>query len=129
MGFARNRIVITVAAYLQSARKRFQHNLAEFKTLLDLTPFLNTPVRSLSWGSVGALIYALHCCMTRPAFPRRTDDWLDVVAKERMRQFVKHMNRERGTTILFDHHDLADVQKLCESALIIDQASCCMTAV
>jgi ABC-2 type transport system ATP-binding protein len=46
---------------------------------------------------------------------------LDVVAKERIRQFIKHINKEKGTTILLTTHDLADVQKLCDRVLIIDQ--------
>jgi ABC-2 type transport system ATP-binding protein len=45
---------------------------------------------------------------------------LDVVAKERMRQFIAHLNRQRGTTVLLTTHDLADVEKLCERVLIID---------
>ena len=46
---------------------------------------------------------------------------LDVVAKERIRTFIRHINRERGTTILLTTHDLADVQKLCDRILIIDR--------
>lgn len=102
--------------------KRFQHNLAEFKTLLDLTPFLNTPVRSLSLGQrMRADLCAALLHDPDLLFLDEPTIGLDVVAKERMRQFVKHMNRERGTTILLTTHDLADVQKLCERVLIIDQ--------
>jgi ABC-2 type transport system ATP-binding protein len=45
---------------------------------------------------------------------------LDVVAKERVRRFVRHVNAERGTTVLLTTHDLADVQRLCDRVLIID---------
>jgi len=45
---------------------------------------------------------------------------LDVVAKERIRQFILHINRERGATILLTTHDLQDVEKLCDSVMIID---------
>jgi ABC-2 type transport system ATP-binding protein len=45
---------------------------------------------------------------------------LDVVAKERNRQFIEHINRERHTTILLTTHDLSDVEKLCERVMIID---------
>ncbi len=102
--------------------KRFQHNLAEFKTLLDLTPFLNTPVRSLSLGQrMRADLCAALLHDPDLLFLDEPTIGLDVVAKERMRQFVKHMNRERGTTILLTTHDLADVQKLCARVMIIDQ--------
>jgi ABC-2 type transport system ATP-binding protein len=46
---------------------------------------------------------------------------LDVVAKERIRQFIKHINQERGTTIILTTHDLAEVEKLCRRVMIIDQ--------
>ncbi len=37
---------------------------------------------------------------------------LDIVAKERIRLFIQHINQERGTTILLTTHDLSDVEKL-----------------
>jgi ABC-2 type transport system ATP-binding protein len=46
---------------------------------------------------------------------------LDVVAKERIRRFIRHINRERGTTIILTTHDLSDVEKLCERVMIIDR--------
>jgi ABC-2 type transport system ATP-binding protein len=45
---------------------------------------------------------------------------LDVVAKERVRQFIRAVNRERGTTIILTTHDLGDVEKLCERVIMID---------
>jgi ABC-2 type transport system ATP-binding protein len=45
---------------------------------------------------------------------------LDVVAKERIRQFIMHINQERGTTILLTTHDLSDVEKMCNRVMIID---------
>ena len=46
---------------------------------------------------------------------------LDVVAKERIRQFILQVNRERGTTVILTTHDLSDVARLCERVLIIDR--------
>jgi ABC-2 type transport system ATP-binding protein len=45
---------------------------------------------------------------------------LDVVAKECIRQFILHINRERGTTVILTTHDLSDVEKLCARVMIID---------
>jgi ABC-2 type transport system ATP-binding protein len=44
-----------------------------------------------------------------------------VVAKERIRQFIKAINRERGTTVVLTTHDLGDVEKLCERVIMINQ--------
>jgi ABC-2 type transport system ATP-binding protein len=43
-----------------------------------------------------------------------------VVAKERIRQFIRHIHKERGTTVILTTHDLSDVEKLCDRVMIID---------
>jgi ABC-2 type transport system ATP-binding protein len=100
---------------------RFRHNLDEFRALLELDPFLNTPVRSLSLGQrMRADICASLLHDPRLLFLDEPTIGLDVVAKERIRQFIKHVNRERGTTVILTTHDLSDIEKLCERVMIID---------
>ena len=101
--------------------ERFQHNLKEFSELLDLGSFLNTPVRSLSLGQRmrGDLCAALlH--EPRLIFLDEPTIGLDVVAKERIREFILHVNRDRGVTVLLTTHDLSDVERLCERVMILD---------
>ena len=100
---------------------RFCRNLDEFRELLDLDPFLDTPVRSLSLGQrmrADLCAALLHDPML--LFLDEPTIGLDVVAKERIRQFILHVNRERGTTVILTTHDLSDVEKLCERVMIID---------
>jgi len=100
---------------------RFKENLQSFTELLELSPFLNTPVRSLSLGQrMRADICAALLHDPDLLFLDEPTIGLDVVAKERIRQFIKHINEERGTTVLLTTHDLADVQKLCRRVMIID---------
>lgn len=100
---------------------RFQQNLAAFTALLEMEPFLNTPVRSLSLGQrMRADLCAALLHEPKLLFLDEPTIGLDVVAKERMRQFIRHVNQERGTTVLLTTHDLQDVEKLCERVLIID---------
>ncbi|MEZ4862580.1 MAG: ATP-binding cassette domain-containing protein [Caldilineaceae bacterium] len=100
---------------------RFQQNLNEFRTLLELDEFLGTPVRSLSLGQrMRADLCAAMLHDPPLLFLDEPTIGLDVVAKERMRQFIAHINAERGTTVLLTTHDLSDVEKLCQRVLIID---------
>jgi len=100
---------------------RFKQNLDEFRRLLDLDPFLDTPVRALSLGQrMRADICAALLHDPPLLFLDEPTIGLDVVAKERIRQFIHHVNRERGVTVILTTHDLADVEKLCERVLIID---------
>ncbi len=99
----------------------FTTNFSEFKNLLDLESFLDTPVRSLSLGQrMRADICAALMHNPDILFLDEPTIGLDVVAKERIREFIAHINKERGTTIVLTTHDLADVQKLCQRVMIID---------
>ena len=100
---------------------RFRQNLDEFESLLELGPFLDTPVRSLSLGQrMRADICAALLHDPKLLFLDEPTIGLDVVAKERIRQFILHINRERDTTVILTTHDLSDVEKLCERVMIID---------
>jgi ABC-2 type transport system ATP-binding protein len=48
---------------------------------------------------------------------------LDVVAKQRVRDFLIEINRERGVTVLLTTHDLGDIERLCKRLLVIDRGS------
>src|SRR5579883_1730342 len=81
--------------------RRFRENLSEFRELLDLGPFLSTPVRQLSLGQRmrGDLAAAL---LHEPEIVYLDEPTigLDVVAKHRIRDFPRRINRERGVRIL-----------------------------
>jgi ABC-2 type transport system ATP-binding protein len=100
---------------------RFGANLEEFRALLELDPFLDTPVRQLSLGQRmrGDLAAAL---LHEPPILYLDEPTigLDVVAKARVREFLARLNRDRGVTVLLTTHDLADVEYLCRRILIID---------
>jgi ABC-2 type transport system ATP-binding protein len=86
---------------------RFRRSLDTFIELLELQEFLNTPVRSLSLGQrMRADLCAALLHEPRLVFLDEPTIGLDVVAKERIRQFIQHINRERGVTILLTTHDL-----------------------
>jgi ABC-2 type transport system ATP-binding protein len=101
---------------------RFQRNLDQFKELLELDRFLNTPVRSLSLGQrMRADLCAALLHDPVLLFLDEPTIGLDVVAKQSIRRFIRHVNQERGTTVILTTHDLADVEKLCQRVMIIDR--------
>ncbi len=113
---------LTLLKYIYKIpERRFEENLSEFRELLNLDSFLDTPVRSLSLGQrMRADICAALLHTPDILFLDEPTIGLDVVAKERIRHFILHINQERNTTILLTTHDLQDVEKLCERILIID---------
>lgn len=103
-------------------KDRFAANLKEFCELLEMDGFLETPVRSLSLGQrMRAELAAALLHEPRLVFLDEPTIGLDVVAKERIRDFIRYLNRERGTTVLLTTHDLTDIERLCERVMILDQ--------
>ena len=100
----------------------YERNLARLNELLELAPFLDTPVRQLSLGQrmrgdlTAAMLYEPKILyLDEPTIG------LDVVAKERMRGFIERVNQESGTTIMLTTHDLADVERLTKRIIFIDK--------
>ncbi|MFG2004716.1 ATP-binding cassette domain-containing protein [Spirillospora sp. NPDC048911] len=95
--------------------------LAELTGLLELGPFLDTPVRQLSLGQRmrGDLTAALLHDPELLVLDEPTIG-LDVVSKATVREFLARLNSERGTTILLTTHDLGDIERLCRRVMIID---------
>ena len=103
-------------------RHCYLENLSKFRDMLELDGFIDTPVRSLSLGQrMRADICAALLHDPDLLFLDEPTIGLDVVAKERIRQFIRTVNQTQKTTILLTTHDLSDVEKLCERVLIIDK--------
>ena len=99
----------------------YEENLHKFTRLLDMEDFINQPVRQLSLGQRmrGDIVAALLHSPEIVFFDEPTIG-LDVVAKEKIREFVKYMNETEQTTIIFTTHDMQDIEKVCERLIIID---------
>ncbi|SMB94076.1 ABC transporter ATP-binding protein [Deinococcus hopiensis] len=103
---------------------RFREDLHAFTELLDLGPFLDTPARALSLGQrMRADLAAALLHGPELLFLDEPTVGLDVVAKERIREFVARVNAERGVTVLLTTHDLTDVERLARRVMIIDHGS------
>jgi len=101
--------------------ERFEANLGRFRGLLELDPFLSTPVRQLSLGQRMRGELAAALLHDPPVlFLDEPTIGLDVVAKHRIRDFLRRINRERGVTVLLTTHDMSDIEQLCSRLMIID---------
>ncbi len=100
---------------------RYEENLAKFTRLLDMEEFIEQPVRQLSLGQRmrGDIVAALLHSPEIVFFDEPTIG-LDVVAKEKIREFIRYMNDTEQTTIIFTTHDMQDIEKVCDRLIIID---------
>ncbi|GAB2905468.1 ABC transporter ATP-binding protein [Streptomyces mayteni] len=100
---------------------RHRATTARFTELLGLGPFLDTPVRQLSLGQrMRGDLAAAMLPEPRILFLDEPTIGLDVIARERIREFIATHNRRDGTTIVLTTHDLDDVERLCRRIVLID---------
>ncbi|MFJ9029290.1 ATP-binding cassette domain-containing protein [Streptomyces sp. NPDC102274] len=100
---------------------RFRVNLERCVELLDLAELLDVPVRQLSLGQrmrgdvAAALLHDPEVLyLDEPTIG------LDVISKAKVREFLRDLNAERGTTVLLTTHDLTDIEQLCKRVMVID---------
>lgn len=95
--------------------------ITEYKEIFELDEFINTPVRSLSLGQrmiceiVASLIHEPSIL-----FLDEPTIGLDSVIKEKIRVFIKRLNKEKKTTIFLTSHDVGDIEKLCKRVIIVN---------
>ncbi|HEX8496941.1 MAG TPA: ATP-binding cassette domain-containing protein [Actinomycetales bacterium] len=88
---------------------------------LEMGEFLTTPVRQLSLGQrmraevAAALLHSPELViLDEPTIG------LDVLSKQRLREFLIAERAARGTTLLLTTHDMGDVSRLCDRVLVVD---------
>lgn len=100
----------------------FQKNLEKYITLLNMKGFINQPVRQLSLGQrMRAELVASLLHEPSILFLDEPTIGLDVVAKKKIRDFIKEINKEKEVTIIFTTHDMKDIEEVCNRIIVIDK--------
>ena len=98
----------------------YRKNLAELTESLSLTEFLRTPARQLSLGQrMRCEIAASLLHSPGILFLDEPTIGLDAVSKLAVRDFVKKLNREHGTTVILTTHDMQDIEALASRIILI----------
>ena len=98
----------------------YQKNLEELTESLALTDLLRTPARQLSLGQrMRCEIAASLLHSPGILFLDEPTIGLDAVSKLAVRDFVKKLNREHGTTVILTTHDMQDIEALASRIILI----------
>lgn len=102
----------------------YKKNLDRFMEMLDMSEFINRPVRQLSLGQrMRADIVAALLHSPKIVFFDEPTIGVDVVGKEKIRSFIKELNAEDKVSMIFTTHDMQDIEKTCDRLIIIDKGS------
>ena len=98
----------------------YKRNVDELTELLSLKQLLRTPARQLSLGQrmrceIGASL--LHD--PKILFLDEPTIGLDAVSKLAVREFIKRLNQQRGTTVILTTHDMQDIEALASRIILI----------
>lgn len=100
---------------------RYQENLKLFTEVFGLGEFINRTARRLSLGQrMRADLAASLLHDPAVLYLDEPTIGLDITVKENMRQFIRMINKEKGTTIILTSHDLQDIEDLCRRVIVID---------
>ncbi len=110
-----------VAKIYQVSERRYKQLLDQFSETLELKELLNIPIRNMSLGQkMRAELAATLIHEPRVVYLDEPTIGLDLIVKERIREFIKEQNRAKGTTVILTTHDLGDIEELCKRVIIID---------
>lgn len=92
--------------------------------VFELKDFITTPVRKLSLGQrMRCEIAASLLHKPDLLFLDEPTIGLDVVARQKIRDLIKWMNQELGTTIFLTSHDTGDIEPICKRVIIINHGT------
>ncbi|HTX90608.1 MAG TPA: ATP-binding cassette domain-containing protein [Anaerolineales bacterium] len=100
---------------------RYRQMLERFSETLDLGDLLKVPVRNMSLGQkMRAELAAALIHEPKVVYLDEPTIGLDLIVKERIREFIRSQCAGTGMTVLLTTHDLGDIEELCQRVLIID---------
>lgn len=100
----------------------YTKNVSLFTELLQMSDFIDQPVRQLSLGQkmrANIAISLLH--NPKLVYLDEPTVGLDIVAKAAIREFIQQINMEKGTTFIITTHDMNDIEQTCQRLILIDK--------
>ena len=100
---------------------KYKLMLDQFTETLELDELLKVPIRNMSLGQkmrselAAALIHE-----PKVVYLDEPTIGLDLIVKERIRDFIKAQCISKGMTVILTTHDLGDIEELCKRVIMID---------
>ena len=100
----------------------YKENLKKFTEILELDDLLDKQVKNLSLGQkMRCEIAATFLHNPKVVYLDEPTIGLDVLVKEKIRKFIKDINKEKKTTVILTTHDLKDIEDVCNRIILLDK--------
>lgn len=100
----------------------YRNNLKRFTEILELEELLEKQVKNLSLGQkMRCEIAATFLHDPKIVYLDEPTIGLDVFVKEKIRKFIKDINKEKKTTVILTTHDLKDIEEVCDRIILLDK--------
>ncbi len=100
----------------------YKRRLSELVELLDMKPFLDAPVRTLSLGQrMRADLAAAMLHNPKTLFLDEPTIGLDVLVKRNLIEAINKLRDEYKTSLILTTHAMSDIELLCKRVIILDE--------
>jgi ABC-2 type transport system ATP-binding protein len=104
--------------------RAFQQRLNFLIEAFEIGDLVTTPVRKLSLGQrMRCEIAASLLHRPQVIFLDEPTIGLDVVAKQQIRDTIKRLHEEEGTTIFLTSHDAGDIESICKRVIVVNHGA------
>ncbi len=102
-------------------QRKFKQRLDYLVKAFEIEDLLKTPVRKLSLGQrMRCEIVASLLHQPKVIFLDEPTIGLDVIAKQRIREVIRHLNETEKVTIFLTSHDAGDIESLAQRTIVIN---------
>lgn len=99
----------------------FQERISDLTRILDVDNLMDSQVRKLSLGErmkfelIGSILHNPEIL-----FLDEPTIGLDIISKQKIRKFLREIQRKFGVTLLLTSHDMDDVEKVSDRVIVIN---------
>ena len=99
----------------------YKRRIGELTELLDMKPFMDAPVRTLSLGQrMRADLAAAMLHNPKTLFLDEPTIGLDVLVKRKLIEAINELKNQYHTTLILTTHAMSDIELLCDRVIVLD---------
>lgn len=99
----------------------YKRRMGELTELLDMKPFMDAPVRTLSLGQrMRADLAAAMLHNPKTLFLDEPTIGLDVLVKRKLIEAINELKNQYHTTLILTTHAMSDIELLCDRVIVLD---------